>query len=154
MERTYVDTYVRTHNKTEAAREAGYSDPNSQGSRIFKKSHIQAAIKERMEDDTALIGITPQWVLSELVDQLQVLKAKVAPLVQSRSKKPITDDEGNPVYTRKEADITAVLKLIGQALGMFKDTVEVRTDTASDYRTKMDEVSKLALIYDRDRDAA
>jgi len=45
MQRKFVEAY--TGNATEAARIAGYKEPQSQGSRLLKNVEIQKALKER-----------------------------------------------------------------------------------------------------------
>lgn len=50
MERTFIIHYLAGETKTEAARIAGYSTPDKQGSRLSKHPKIRAAIDEYFRD--------------------------------------------------------------------------------------------------------
>ena len=49
-QKAFADAYIETGNQTEAARRAGYSDPNSQAARLLVNVGISAYIKSRMAE--------------------------------------------------------------------------------------------------------
>lgn len=51
-QRAFLERYLVSWNASDAAREAGYSQPKQQGSRLLTKVDIQAAIRERLNEMT------------------------------------------------------------------------------------------------------
>jgi len=49
-QKLFCDMYISCLNKTKSAKEAGYLNPNGDGSRVYKKPHVQNYIKERLEE--------------------------------------------------------------------------------------------------------
>lgn len=139
QQRAFSQSYVDTLDATKAAAMAGYTHPNTQGPRLLKHPRVKAVIKQAMADASATIGIDAQWLLKELVDAVLVAKASVKPKLNSKTGKPIKDDEGNPVFTRNDAALLKALELIGKYLGAFKDTVEVQSSN-SDYQQRLEDV--------------
>lgn len=131
--------YVDSLNATEAARLAGYSFPNKQGPRLLKNPEIKSALQQAMTEASATIGIDAQWLLKELVEAVQVAKASVRPKLNSKTGKPIKDDDGNAVFTRNDAALLKALELIGKYLGVFKDSIEIQS-TGGDYQQRLEDV--------------
>lgn len=125
----FIDAYMATNNAAEAARQAGYSEGNAkqQGSRLLKDPDIQAEIERRASERSDKYKMTADRVLEELVDTLEVLKAEVKPKRNSKTGKPLTNEDGNPVYTRDNNGIMKCLELIGKIRGVdaFKESVDM-----------------------------
>lgn len=47
-QKAFADAYIETGNQTEAARRAGYKDPNANAARLMVNDGISAYIKERL----------------------------------------------------------------------------------------------------------
>lgn len=136
-ERRFVDSYLKTWNKTRAAMEAGYSakTAGSVGFEIYNRPHVKEAIKERMEDhmgtDEALRHVASiargEWAAAftldahgnvvfdgEKAEELGLLN-----LIQETSPVPKTDDFKYKFPSRMDA-----LKTILGALGVLKGTID------------------------------
>ena len=62
----FVDHFIETGNATDAARQSGYANPNTQGPRLLVNVSIQTAIKERQTD-------TPEKRIASARDVLSFL---------------------------------------------------------------------------------
>lgn len=120
-------SYIEHRNAGRAAREAGYAYPDIEGWKLLQNPKIVETIEELSAARNKRLGISKDWVLSELMDQLAVLKAEEKPKLNSKTGKAIKDEEGNAVYVRNEAGITKVLELIGKLAGVdaFNNKVDV-----------------------------
>jgi phage terminase small subunit len=103
---------------TKAAIAAGYSpkSASSTGHQLSKRERVQAALAARSQAAAESNGLSVEWVLSELKDN--VAKAKTSHV--------IFDKQGNPVESKP--DLTAAnkaLELIARYLQMFTDKVDV-----------------------------
>jgi hypothetical protein len=61
----FINAYLKTWNATSAAREAGYKQPHSQGSRLLENVEVKDAIRARLADitmdtDEILVRLTEQ----------------------------------------------------------------------------------------------
>jgi phage terminase small subunit len=125
-QKLFVSHFVRTLNISEACRQAkvspiiGWRYVNSP-----KYPHVQAEIQKRQEKLAQKLELDAEWVLKELYDAVQVAKASVRPKLNSKTGKPILDEDGSPVFTRNVAALLKALELIGKHLGMFKERVVV-----------------------------
>lgn len=114
---------------TKAYALAGYSEKGAKqsASRLLTNAYICDRIeylrrqKESMHAETVAqvvqkVGITKEWVLAELVDNMHKAKAAV----------PVLDSEGNPTgeYRTNIAAANKALELIGTEIGMFVKRVE------------------------------
>lgn len=114
-QRLFVENYIYCLNATKAAKEAKYKHPRQQGSRLLRESKaVRAAIQARMDEECEKIGINRNWLLKELVEAVMVAKASVKPKLNSKTGKPIKDDDGNPIYTRNDQALLKALELIGK----------------------------------------
>lgn len=65
-ERVFVENYVVDYNATNAARAAGYKDPNKQGYQILKRPLIQREIKKVTNKESKKLIIRRQMVVERL----------------------------------------------------------------------------------------
>lgn len=65
-QRAFVDAYLLTKNATEAARQAGYAHPNSQGPRLLLNVRVKAAIATALDQATERASVTLDWVIAQL----------------------------------------------------------------------------------------
>ena len=135
--RIFIEEYLRCWNGTEAARRAGYANPNPQAGRLLAIDSIRAIIKERL----AAKALTTDEVLSRLGEQARgewtdyIIvdgATREACLDLRRMKedgklhllKSITS--GSRSGTKVEGyDAQAALSLIGKNLGLFKTQVDL-----------------------------
>lgn len=129
QQQKFVDAYVVTMSATEAARIANYAHPAQQGSRLLKHPGVKNAIKEAVAEASATLGVDSQWVIKKLVDTINICENTVTPVTSSKTGKPIKDGEGNPVFKRDNANLLRALELLGKALGMWKDIIDVKDTT-------------------------
>lgn len=134
-EEAFCLNYIENgRNAMKAYEDAGYANAQKNAWRMLTKPHIQEWIEVLYAERNRRLGVSRDYVLSELLEQLQVLKADVKPKLNAKTGKPITDEDGNPVYVRNEPGITKVLELIGKLAGVdaFNDkmTVTVTKDQA------------------------
>lgn len=122
--------YIETGNASEAYRRA-YPESGRwkdetlwpRASRLLAEYKVDARIKELREAATRKavqrIGISKEWVLDQLVENVKTAKAAI----------PVLDAEGNPVgeYRTNLQAANRALELIGKELGMFVDRKEIRT---------------------------
>lgn len=118
---------INGRNEVAAARAAGYSMPEKHAWKVFRRPHVQEFVEQLYSDRNRRMGVSRDYVMAELLDQLQVLKAEIKPKLNSKTGKPIEDEDGNPIYVRNEAGITKVLELIGKLAGVdaFNEKMKV-----------------------------
>jgi phage terminase small subunit len=132
-EELFVHDYVvNGRNARKAAETAGYSYPDKAGYNVLHKPHITEAIEIVYGERNRRLGVSKDWVLAELLDQLKVLKAEEKPKLNSKTGKAIKDKDGNAIYIRNETQITKVLELIGKVSGIDafdeKHTITMASD--------------------------
>jgi phage terminase small subunit len=134
-QKLFVHHYLVTGVATEAAKLAGYSARTAyqQGYRLLHSpdyKYVQEEIARRQREMSEKLKVDAEWVLRELVEAVEVAKASVRPKLNSKTGKPIRDEDGNPVYTRNDAALLKALELIGKHLsvGAFRDVVKVEAE--------------------------
>lgn len=110
MQQVFVDEYLVDYNASQAAVRAGYADVK-EGYKLMHKPHVQEAIEKAIDNRNKMMGIDKTFIIVELLDALAIAKATVKPKRNSKTGKPIVDEDGNPVYTR---DTLAVLRILDQ----------------------------------------
>ena len=111
---------------------AGYSEKGAKqsSSRLLTNADVCARIadlrQQKEQKHSAAVAtvvaeaaIDKAWVLSQLVENVQMAKAA----------EPVLDHEGNPTgeYKQNLSAANKALELLGKELGMFVDRKEVRT---------------------------
>jgi hypothetical protein len=66
-QRRFVAAYFADPNATEAARQAGYQQPQSQGPRLLKNVAVQSALEERRRAAATAAALTPEMVIDGLL---------------------------------------------------------------------------------------
>lgn len=122
----FCQEYVIDHNGTQAAIRAGYSEDTagSQAYDLLQKPEISARVKELDQTAAEKLGLTAEWVLSNL--KTVVEKANQAVEVQKFD--PTTRQmvgTGEYVFDSKGAN--RALELIGKHLGILTDKVDHTT---------------------------
>lgn len=121
--------YIETGNASEAYRRA-YNAGKMKEKTIWEKAStlladgkVAARTEELREAATRKavqrIGISKEWVLDQLVENVKTAKAAI----------PVLDADGNPAgeYRTNLQAANRALELIGKELGMFVDRKEIRT---------------------------
>lgn len=136
MQALFVEEYLRCWSAREAAKRAGYKDPDNQGYRNLRLPYIQKAIKARMrafqmETDEVMMRLTQQarndlgdyLILSEDGKKFEVdwVRLKEAGHLV---KKISYSQKGQPVI--EFHDSQRALEIIARAKGMFVDRQEVK----------------------------
>lgn len=128
----FVQEYLLDMNATQAAIRAGYSERTAKsiGQENLTKPDIKAAIEQAQQKVSERLGITQDWVLSNL--------KTVAERCMQAS--PVLDRKGNPVLVENaEGDIvpafvfnamgaTKATELLGKHIGMFTEKVKFEGD--------------------------
>ena len=131
-QRRFVEHYLVNPCASHAAREAGYAPPHwTQGYRLLhEREHVRDEIAKRQHERAEKMNIDAEWLLKELVEAVEVAKASVKPKLNSKTGKPIKDEEGNPVYTRNDQALLKALELIGKHISVaaFTERLEIATD--------------------------
>ena len=105
-----LKTYAETGNKTAAAREAGYSDPNANATRVFEAPAMQAAVADIFKR----LGITEEKLLHPVKLALEAMKQET--VFETRKVKDGLFEMEKPVEVKKKVpDIE--LRLQGTAMG-------------------------------------
>ena len=90
----FVHEYLRDLNATRAARDAGFTHPNVQGSQILVKPHIKKRLAEAILERSERLQIDADWIVSQLEKE--------------------ATDQSNSSAVRVRA-----LELLGKHLGIF-----------------------------------
>lgn len=131
-QREFVEEYLISANKTDAARKAGYSNPEAQGHRLLsgRFPHVNEEVDKRQKERSEKAKIGADWVLNELVEAVETIKDSIKPKTNSRTGAVLHDEEGRVVYHRNDQALLTALKLIGQhvSTGAFKPDTQINLD--------------------------
>jgi phage terminase small subunit len=155
QQKLYVDAYVnptgRRFNKTGAARAAGYSHPEAQGSRVYENVRVRAAIDEKLAEQAmaktevlARIDEQARGVPDDALDdqgRISIARLRELGLTHLIRRVKITErilpglgktlDDGKEMpatETKTEVEIESTqsaLELLARAHGALTDRVEV-----------------------------
>jgi phage terminase small subunit len=122
-QKRFVDEYLIDLNSTAAYRRAGYEPKTdnaaaASASALLRKPKIVAALREAQLARSKRTGITQDYVLTRLRDNVE----------RAMRAEPVLDREGKPTgeYVYEGAVANRALELLGRHLGMFADKVEHR----------------------------
>lgn len=109
---------------------AGYSEKGAEqnSSRLIRNDEVLGRIeylrqtkaqihKEAVEKAVEASGLTKEWVINQLIDNVKIAKAA----------DPVCDENGNPIgeYKTNLAAANKALELLGKEIGMFIERKEV-----------------------------
>lgn len=158
--------YIRskTKNSTEAARNAGYKNPNKLGPRLIKVPAIKAAIEatESVAQERAIVD--REWVLSGIKEIAERCMQRVPVMIQVGTHRvQMKDENGEGVWAFDASGANRALELLGKHLKLFTDRIEIEnaqldklleTVTSILKRTLPDELwSKVAAEFARVSDS-
>lgn len=114
----FVEEYLIDLNATQAAIRAGYSARTAQqiGSENLLKPVIAAEIAALQAKTSEELGITREWILGKLKDNVE----------RSMQVEAVVDRDGNETgeYQYQGSVANKALELLGKHRGMFADKVE------------------------------
>lgn len=165
--RVFVEEYLKCWNASEAARQAGYAHPGSQGHRLLKNVEIEAEIQRRIEEKTMsadevllrLAAMARADISEFIADYGGIEWDKVRE--QGYLVKKVLHRKGENSQIELY-DSQSALHLIGKHHGLFMDRQEIsgpgggplETITHIDVQSLSDEeLNTLGSIADRLRDA-
>jgi phage terminase small subunit len=118
-QRRFVDEYLVDLNASKAAERAGFSAKTaySIGQRLLKNVEIRQAVDEAIEARSVRTGLTQDWVLERLKENVD----------RSMQAEAVKDKFGNETgeYIYNGGVANGALTLIGKHLGMFVEKSEV-----------------------------
>jgi|GEM_PF-5760251 len=129
-QRTFCDAYLLDPSGTRAAKAAGYKNPRQYGWLVMQKPHVRAEIERLQAERAKRVAIDSDWVLKELHSLYQRLVQDVKPAVSSKTGRPLTDDESNPIYRFEANAALKALELIGKHLKVsaFQENIKIGVD--------------------------
>ena len=137
-QRLFVEAYLQSLNASDAARRAGYADPEVNSKRILEAQAVQAAIQERMAERRARHPHVEQRVLEELCriafadprdllrwgpDGVELRPSEVLSAEEAASVCEVSEGKGGVIRLKKHDKLKA-LELLGRHFGMFADRVQ------------------------------
>ena len=120
----FVDEYLVDLNATKAAKRAGYSRKSaySQGHRLLKNAEIQSALTDAMLERSRRTGLSQDWVVEKLIENVRRAMAEV----------PVLDRQGIETgeYRYNGTVANRALELLGKHQSMFTDKTVVSGNSA------------------------
>ncbi|MGK2871587.1 MAG: terminase small subunit [Alphaproteobacteria bacterium] len=143
----FVSEYLIDLNASAAATRAGYSPKtaHSSGPRLLDNIAVANAIAAAKQVRSEETKIDADWVLRNAVMVFQRCVQEVRPVLHPKSRKQLTDDDGNAMFTFNAAAANASLALIGKHIdvGAFADRVVVSVGIAERLMAGRERVRKL-----------
>ncbi len=125
----FVDEYLVDLNATQAAIRAGYSakTAHSCGPRLLVNAGVTAAIAAAKQARTEATKIDSDWVLREAVALYQRCMQEIKPALHPRTRRQMTDSDGNLLFTFNASAAIRALELVGKHVDIvaFKERLEV-----------------------------
>ena len=123
----FVDEYLVDLNATQAAIRAGYSAKSAhvEGSRLLTNAKVGAAISTAKRERTEATKIDAEYVLRKLHQIVERCLQEVKPALHSKTRQPMKDRDGNPLFTFNAAGANQALALLGKHVEIkaFEDRV-------------------------------
>lgn len=151
----FVASYVADPNVTQATRAAGYPAGQAVGHRLLREPWVQAEIARRMGERYKAYDVSAERVMAELAaiafsdirdlydengqfKPLQELDGDVAASIAGLDvevpRARGEEEPGDPIVKVKRYDKIAALKLLGQTMKMFTETVNMVMSEDLGYR--------------------
>ena len=118
MQELFCQEYAVSLSAIEAARKAGYKDALHDGYRLLRKPHVVSRVKEVCSERSKRFGIDRDFILAGLLENYQRCMQDVKPQLNSKTGKPIVDEDDNRVYTYNVNGALKALELIGKLVGV------------------------------------
>ena len=137
-QRLFVEAYLQSLNASDAARRAGYADPEVNSKRILEARAVQAAIEARIRERRARNPHVEQRVLEELCriafadprdlmrwgpDGVELRHSDDLSPEEAAAVCEVSEGRGGILRLKKHDKIRA-LELLGKHFGMFADRVQ------------------------------
>ena len=134
-QRLFVEAYLQSLNASDAARRAGYADPEVNSKRILEARAVQAAIEARIRERRARNPHVEQRVLEELCriafadprdlmrwgpDGVELRPSDELDAAQAAAVDEVSEGRGGVIRLKKHDKVKA-LELLGRHLGLFAD---------------------------------
>ncbi len=134
-QKLFVEAYLQTLNATEAARRAGYSEPNSNYANVLRNPLVWSVIEERMAERRAQNPHLEQRILEELCriafsdprdlmrwgpDGVELRPSDELDAAQAAAVDEVSKGRGGVIRLKKHDKVKA-LELLGRHLGLFAD---------------------------------
>ena len=133
----FIREYIISLNQTDAARKAGYKHPDVAGTKLMKIDNIKKEIQKNMDERNERLAIDADYVLRELHSLYQRFTQSVRPALNSKTGKPIKDEDGNALYRFDGPSALKALELMGKHL---------KVDAFSPHRHSIDANDRLVEI--------
>ncbi len=123
----FVDEYLVDLNATQATIRAGYSakTAHSCGPRLLENAGVAAAISAAKRERSEATKIDAEYVLRKLHQIVERCLQEVKPALHSKTRQPMKDRDGNPLFTFNAAGANQALALLGKHVEIkaFEDRV-------------------------------
>ncbi len=123
----FVEEYLVDLNATQAAIRAGYSAKSAhvEGSRLLTNAKVAAAISAAKRERSEATKIDAEYVLRKLHQIVERCLQEVKPALHSKTRQPMKDRDGNPLFTFNAAGANQALALLGKHVEIraFEDRV-------------------------------
>jgi phage terminase small subunit len=128
----FCQEYLKNHNATEAAKNAGYSKNSAytQGPRLLENAEIRARIAQLEKPIADRLHLDTEWVLRHSKEIVERCMQHVAVMVFDHDKKEMvqdTDEEGKDIWLFDPKGANQALALIAKHVGGFVDRVDHTT---------------------------
>lgn len=111
----FVTAYLASGNATDAARVAGYANPNKWGPTLVKHGGVKAAIRAKAKPAEEAVWLSRE---ERLIILSNIALGKVGDAVTDLSGMPIVGDDGKPLTTpAKVRDRVSAMTLISKMNG-------------------------------------
>lgn len=115
-------------NATEAAKEAGYKNPNKHAYRTDKKPAIKSFVEAKQEVAQERAIVSREWVLSGIKEIAERCMQRVPVMITVGTLRvQMKDEEGNGVWAFDAAGANRALELLGKNLKLFTEKIEIES---------------------------
>jgi len=125
----FCQEFIKNHNATEAAKNAGYAEKSAQmqGSRMLLNAMVKARIAQLEKPIADRLHLDTEWVLRHSKEIVERCMQHVPVMVFDRDKKEMVqdeDEEGKGIWLFDPKGANQALALIAKHVGGFVDRVD------------------------------